>query len=298
MRRPLYLAPARLRFSYPTTELYNFGGLEEQDYEKAKVVVFPVPYEATTSYISGTKWGPKAIIEASRHLELFDIELKKDISKIGIFTLPELSSSKDSPREVVKEIKKAVSQLLQDKKFVLMLGGEHGITPGSVAAFKEKYRDLSVLQIDAHSDLRDEYEGTKFSHACAMRRVHDLGVAVTAVGIRSQEESEADYIRKERIKTIFYAPKIPVQKIISTLSKNVYLTFDIDGLDPSIMPATGTPEPGGLGFYEVLNLIKRVAKARRIVGADLVELSPLPGVVAPDFLAAKLAYKIIGYSQK
>jgi len=283
------------QFLYPTTEFYNFGGLEEQDYEKAKVVVFPVPYEATTSYISGTKWGPKAMIEASRHLELFDIELKRDVSRIGIFTLPELSCSKNSPREAVKEIKKVVTQLLKDKKFVLMLGGEHGITPGSVAAFKEKYRDLSVLQIDAHSDLRNEYEGTNFSHACAMRRVRDLGVAVTAVGIRSQEESEADYIRKEKI---FYAPKIPVQKIISTLSKNVYLTFDIDGLDPSIMPSTGTPEPGGLGFYEVLNLIKQVAKARRIVGADLVELSPLPGMVAPDFLAAKLAYKIIGYSVK
>ena len=281
---------------YPTPEPYNFGGLENQSYAKAKVAVFPIPFEATTSYMPGTKFGPQAIIEASRHMELYDIELKKDISKIGMYTLPELLSSKSSPEAAVREIEKAVSQLLNDKKFVLSLGGEHSITSGIVAAFKKKHRDLSVLQIDAHSDLRDEYEGTKFNHACAMKRVRDLGVSVTAVGIRSQEEAEADYIKEKKIKTIFYAPDLPIKKIISSLSKNIYLTFDLDGLDPSIMPSTGTPEPGGLGWYETLNLIKQVAKSKKIVGADIVELSPLPGIVFPDFLAAKLAYKIIGYS--
>jgi agmatinase len=210
--------------------------------------------------------------------------------------LPALSCSRNSPQEAYSQIKKAIKQILADKKFVVMLGGEHSITPGAVAAFKEKYKDLSVLQIDAHSDLRNEYEGTKFNHACTMKRVWDLGVSVTAVGIRSQDETEADYIRKEKIKTIFYAPDLPIKKIISSLSKNIYLTFDLDGLDPSIMPSTGTPEPGGLGWYETLNLLKQVAKAKRIVGADIVELSPLRGIVFPDFLAAKLAYKIIGYS--
>ncbi len=281
---------------YPSSEAFNFGGLDGQSYQKAKAVVFPVPYEATTSYMTGTKFGPAAIIDASRHMELYDIEFKKDITNIGIFTLPEIVCSKNSPWEAVQEIKKTISRILADNKFVLTLGGEHTLTVGAVAAFKEKYKDLSVLQIDAHTDLRDDFEGTKYNHACAMRRVREMGVLITAVGIRSQDESEANYIKKEKIKTIFYAPNLPVSKIIATLSKNVYLTFDVDGLDPSIMPATGTPEPGGLGWYEVLNLIKQVAKARKIVGADVVELSPLAGIVFPDFLAAKLAYKIIGYS--
>jgi len=258
-------------------------------------VIFPIPYEGTTYYKTGTKEGPRAIIEASRHMELYDIALKKNISEIGIFTLPEMSCSKNSFQEVFLQIKKAISQLLNDKKFVVMLGGEHLVTPGAVAAFKEKYKDLSVLQIDAHTDLRDNFEGTKYHHACAMKRVRDLGVPVTAVGIRSQDQDEAEYIKKEKIKTVFYAPEIPVKKIISSLSKNVYLTFDVDGLDPSIMPSTGTPEPGGLGWYEVLNLINQVAKEKNIVGVDIVELSPLPGIISPDFLIAKLIYKIISY---
>lgn len=283
---------------YPTPEPYNFGGLEDQSYEKARVVVFPIPFEATTSYISGTKLGPKAIIDASRHMELFDIELKKDLSRVGIFTLPELSCSKESLEKAIKEIKQATLKLLEDKKFILSLGGEHTISYGLISAFKEKYKDLSVLQIDAHTDLRDEFEETKYHHACAMRRVREMGLSITAAGIRSQDESEADYIKKEKIKTIFYAPDLPVSKIIATLSKHVYLTFDVDGLDPSIMPSTGAPEPGGLLWYEVLNLIKQVAKEKKIIGADIVELSPLPGIVFPDFLAAKLAYKIIGYCCK
>ena len=259
-------------------------------------MIFPVPYETTTYYKTGTKEGPKAIIEASRHMELYDIALKKNISEVGIFTLPEMSCSKNSSKEVFLQIKKATSQLIEDKKLVVMLGGEHSITPGAVAAFKEKYNNLSVLQIDAHTDLRDEYQGTKYHHACAMKRVRDLGVPVTAVGIRSQDQAEAEYIKKEKIKTIFYAPAIPLKKIISSLSKNVYITFDVDGLDPSIMPSTGTPEPGGLGWYEVLNLIKQVAKEKKIVGVDIVELAPLPGIIFPDFLIAKLAYKIISYA--
>jgi len=282
--------------SRPTPEPHNFGGLEVQDYKKARVVVLPIPFEATTSYVMGAKKGPQAIIEASRHMELYDIELKKDISEIGIFTFPTMSFLTDSPKQAIEKIKKAVSKLLKDKKFVLSLGGEHTITCGAVAAFKQKYKKLSVLQIDAHSDLRDEYLGIEYSHACAMRRVREMEVPVVGVGIRSLDESEADYIRKKEIKTIFYAPALPTKKIIASLSRDVYLTFDVDALDPSIMPSTGTPEPGGLGWYEVLDLIKQVAKTKKIIGADIVELSPLPGLVFPDFLAAKLAYKIIGYA--
>lgn len=274
---------------YPALEPFNFLGLDGQSYEKSKVAVFPVPYNSTTYWKSGTKDGPQAIIEASRHIELYDIETKKDSSKKGIFTLPLLEPSKNSPEETMARIKGAVGKLLSDGKFVLMLGGEHSITLGAVQAFKEKFSDFSVLQIDAHSDLRDEFEGTKFHHASVMKRIKDLGVSITQVGIRSMSEGEEG-------ENIFLAPELPVDKIISTLKDNVYLTFDLDGLDPSIMPSTGTPEPGGLLWYETLDLIKKVAQKKKIVGADVVELDPIPGLSAPDFLAAKLAYKIINYS--
>lgn len=286
-------------FSYPTLEPYNFGGLEKQDYQSSKVVIFPVPYESTTYYKSGTKEGPQAIIDASRHMELYDAELEKDISQVGIFTLPELEPSKDSPKETLLRVERVITKILSDKKFPLMLGGEHSITLGAVSAFKKKYpRNLSVLQLDAHTDLREKFEGTKYHQGSIMRRVRELNISVTQVGIRSMSEEEAEYIKKEKIKNIFYAPKIPIERIIATLKKNVYLTFDLDALDPSIMPSVGTPEPGGLGWYETLQIIKKVAEKRRIVGADVVELCPIPGLIAPDFLAAKLVYKIIGYAVK
>jgi len=274
--------------SYPSLEPFNFLGLNEQNYGAAKVVIFPVPYSSTTYWKAGTKDGPQAIIEASRHVELYDIETKKDASKQGIFTLELLEPSKNSPEETVARIKNVMDKLLQDGKFPMMLGGEHSITLGAIQAFKEKFDDFSVLQIDAHSDLRDEFEGTKFHHACVMKRAKDLGISITQVGIRSVSEGE-------KLESAFFAPDLPVEKIISTLKEKVYLTFDLDALDPSIMPATGTPEPGGLGWYETLNLIKEVARKRKIIGADVVELDPIPGLSAPDFLAAKLVYKIINY---
>lgn len=276
-------------FSYPTLEPFNFLGLNEQNYDTAKVAIFPVPYNSTTYWKSGTKDGPQALIEASRHVELYDLETKKDASKKGIFTLELLEPSKNSPEETTARIKSVVDKILQDGKFLMMLGGEHSVTLGAVQAFKEKFGDFSVLQLDAHSDLRDEFEGTRFHHACVMKRIKDLGLNVTQVGIRSMSEGE-------KADNIFLAPEIPVDKIIATLKEKVYLTFDLDALDPSIMPATGTPEPGGLLWYETLNLIKEVAKQRKIIGADVVELDPIPGMSAPDFLAAKLVYKIINYA--
>lgn len=270
-------------------------GLLSQDYQKAKAVIFPVPYNSTTYWKSGTKDGPQAIIEASRHVELYDIEAKKDFSKEGIFTMDPLEPSKNSPKETILRIKAVMDEILKDGKFPFMLGGEHSITFGAVKSFKEKFSDFSVLQIDAHTDLRDEFEGTKYHHACVMRRIKELKIPTTQVGIRSISEDEMGYIKRGGIKNIFYAPETPIKEIIDSLEKNVYLTFDIDALDTSIMPATGTPEPGGLGWYQVLNLIKEVSKERRIIGADLVELDPVPGLSASDFLAAKLVYKIIGY---
>jgi len=285
-------------FSYPALEPFNFLGLFGQSYQKAKTIIFPVPYSSTTSWKTGTNNGPQAIIEASRHLELYDIKANKDFSKKGVFTLDLLEVSKDSPKETISRIKKVTGRILRDKKFPFMLGGEHSITLGAVMSFKEKFSDLSVLQLDAHADLRGEYEGTKYSHACVMRRIRDLKIPVTQAGIRSVSEEESKYIGKIKNSNIFYAPDLPIDEIVNSLKKNVYLSFDLDALDPSIMPSTGTPEPGGLGWYEVLELIKEVSRKRRIVGADMVELDPISGLSAPDFLAAKLVYKIIGYVNK
>jgi agmatinase len=284
------------RFSYKSLEPFNFLGLDDQDYQKARAVVLPVPYTSTASWKTGTNEGPRALIEASRHVELYDIELQKNISEQDIYTMPFLEPDKDSPKKTIERIKEATTEVIKDDKFLLMIGGEHSITLGAVLALKEKYPDLSVLQIDAHTDLRDEYEGTKYSHASVMKRIRDLGISTVQVGIRSICQEEAEYIKKEKLDNVFFAPSLPLDKIISALGKNIYITFDLDGLDPSIMPSTGTPEPGGLGWYESLELIKKVAEKKNIVGADVVELDPIPGMAAPDFLAAKLAYKIINYS--
>lgn len=278
-------------------EPYNYGGLLETSWPKAKVAILPVPYESTITYGGGTSKGPAAIIEASRHVELWDSELGRDISKLGFFTLPELEPDMSGPQAQIKRVEYTVANILKDKKWPLVLGGEHSITPGVVAALKKHYKNLSVLQIDAHTDLRDEYQGSRWSHACAMKRVYDLGVPVVAVGIRSVSEDDVQFIKKARLSDrIFAAPEIPIAKVLKGLSDQVYITVDVDGFDPSIMPGTGTPEPGGLGWYQVINLIREVAKVKKIVGADIVELAPIAGQPAGDFLAAKLGYKIIGYS--
>ena len=186
-------------FSYPQTEPFNFLGLDDQNYKTAKVAIFPVPYSSTTYWKSGTKDGPRAIIEASRHLELWDHELKSDISKVGIYTLPEIAVSKDSPKEATRQIEVQVSQILKAKKFPLMLGGEHSITLGAVKASTKHFNRLSVLQLDAHTDSRFEFEGTKFHHACVMRRiVEDLEMPVTQVGIRSVSEEENTFLKKSK----------------------------------------------------------------------------------------------------
>lgn len=285
------------KIRYQTSEPFNFGGLENQDFSTSKAVIFPVPYSSTTYWNPNTKDGPRALIEASRHMELYDIELKKEVSNIGIYTLEPLSPSKNSPKEVVNEVENVTHQILKAKKFPLMIGGEHSITLGAVKAFAKTLKDLSVLQLDAHSDLRNNFEGTKFHHGSVMRRIYeDLKVPVTQVGIRSMSKEDSLYIKKAKKGHIFYAPNLPIKEIVASLNSNVYLSFDLDFLDPSIMPSTGTPEPGGYSYHQALELIKAVAAQRKIVGADIVELSPIPGLVAPDFLAAKLAYKIIGYT--
>jgi agmatinase len=281
----------------------NFGGLpdEHSQYATSRAVVFPVPLERTTSYEHGTRNGPAAILAASRNMELYDEELELEPYKeIGIHTLPAIDTADGTLDEVITEIFTAQLGLLEDDKFTVALGGEHSLTPPLVSATAKKFKNLSVLQIDAHADLRDEYQGNPASHACAMRRVVEVCPAVQ-VGIRSLSVEEAQAIPHLRT-SIYWAKDIAraplkswIAKVLADLSPNVYLTIDLDGFDPSFVPATGTPEPGGLDWMQVTSLIRAVADHKKIVGMDVVELLPQPGDHASDFLAAKLVYKCLGY---
>ncbi len=281
---------------YPVTP-YNFLGIDDVKFEKAGVVVLPVPFDSTTSYKGGTKEGPDAVIRASRELEVYDTELDCVISdKVHIFTARGVQPDKSSPEKTVNRVKEATQVIVDAGKFPLVLGGEHSISSGAIAAVKEKYPDVTILQIDAHSDLRESWDDAKYSHASVMKRVRDMGIKTVHVGIRATGPEELDYIKKEKV-PIFKAPFSikDIPKIIKALGDQVYITFDVDGLDPSIMPATGTPVPGGLKWEEATALLKEVAKKKTVVGADVVELSPQPGNHAPDFLTATLVHKIIGY---
>ncbi len=286
---------------YKTGEPFTFGGLEPEDntFERSEIAILPIPYEGTTSFGAGTRNGPQEIIHASRYLELYDEELHSDISIRGIHTLPAIQTIVSSPDDMVEEIYKTAKSILSEEKFLVSLGGEHTITPPLVKAHLEKYPDLTVLQIDAHGDLREAYEGSEYSHACAMRRVLELTTGVQ-VGIRSISSDEIEALPTLPT-TVFFAHEIQrdrewFRKVVEALEDApVYLTVDLDGLDPSVMPAVGTPEPGGLGWYQVCDLLKELASKRKVVGFDVSELAPIPGLVAPNFLAAKLVYKMLGY---
>jgi N1-aminopropylagmatine ureohydrolase len=281
----------------------NFGGISEEDasYERARAVIFPVPLERTTSYEHGTRNGPAAILEASRNMELYDEEFDSEIYKqVGIATIPAIDTADGTLEEVLAEIFSAQSELLEDGKFPVALGGEHSLTPPLVGAAARKHKNLSVLQIDAHADLREQYQGNPNSHACAMRRVVEICPAVQ-VGIRSLSVEEARDIPGLKTR-IYWAKDIArapigdwIPRVIADLTGDVYLTVDLDGFDPSLIPATGTPEPGGLDWYQVTSLIRAVAREKNIVGMDVVELLPQPGQHASDFFAAKLIYKCLGY---
>jgi agmatinase len=289
-----------LPFEYDQVALGEFGGTTPTttDFAKARVVILPVPLDRTTSYVSGTRNGPHEILVASSHMELWDEETGTDVHGIGIFTLPEMEFPFAAMDEVVCEIRRVTSELVSRGKFPLILGGEHSITPAVVGAVAAKYPGLSVLQIDAHADLRDSFMGTPHNHACAMRRTLDIAPA-TQVGIRSLSAEEAAAAPSLRT-TIFYdynmrADPDWMERVVDSLTDTVYITIDVDGLDPAIMPATGTPEPGGLSWYEALALLRKVIARRTVVGCDIVELSPIPGNIAPNFLCAKLIYKILSY---
>jgi agmatinase len=277
-----------------------FGGTLPQaaSFDRAKAVILPVPLESTTSYVPGTRNGPREILIASTHLELWDEETGCDVHPIGIYTLPEMELPFDDLGEIMDEIRRVTAALLEHDKFPIVLGGEHSITSPVVAAVAAKFPGMSVLQIDAHADLRDTFMGTRFNHACAMRRVLEYA-RLTQVGIRSMSTEEAN-AAPSLPTTIFYdvnMRKDPdwMARVVDSLGEKVYITIDVDGLDPAIMPATGTPEPGGLSWYELLSLLRAVMSARQVVGCDIVELSPLPAMAAPNFMCAKLVYKILTY---
>jgi len=278
---------------------YNFLGLPEEhsNCQTAKAVILPIPYDLTLSFQGGARLGPQAIIDASRQVETYDDELELDPSSIGIATLPELEQLVAGPREMQTAIYATCKNLLAEGKYVMTLGGEHSITAALVKAHKEKYPDLSVLQIDAHTDLRNSYQGSEYSHACVMSRVCGI-VPFMGVGIRSfsGSENEIKYRRRLiKIDEFRRNPKI-FEIILAGLTQNVYITVDLDGLDPAVMPSVGTPEPGGLNWDEMMTIIRNVSLSRKIVGADVVELSPRPGLTYADFTAAKLTYKIIARS--
>ena len=281
----------------------NFGGIEEEkysDFDAARVLVLPVSYEGTVSYGTGTGAGAMAIVDASRNMELYDEETDAEVYKIGIHTLDEFTPLA-KPETMMNSLYEHTKELLKTEKFLCMLGGEHSVSGPVIRAHAEKFHNLSVLQIDAHADLRDEYDGTPHSHASIMARaVKDLRIPAVQVGIRSISADEARSLDSGIPTKIFWAKDIVgrtdwIDAAIDSLTENVYLTIDIDGLDPSLVPTTGTPEPGGLGWYEVLTLIRKLAAKKNVVGMDLVEFSKTENSDAPAFLCAKLVYKSLAY---
>ena len=281
---------------------FNFAGLapEHSAFETSRVAILPVPYDFSTSYQGGTRLGPQAILAASRNMELWDEELGATY-RSGLHTLRELEPTALGPGEMARRVEQAFDWIYAAGKLPVMLGGEHSITAGAVRAAKRRHPKLSVLQLDAHADMRDRYLDSPDSHACVMRRIREICPAAS-VGVRSLSEEEAEHMRAHPAPMWstrqFRQLQGRWQPILDALGDEVFITFDLDALDPGSLPGTGTPEPGGLDWYEATDLIGAVAAKKRIVGLDVVELAPRPGDVASDFLAARLTYRMIGHMLK
>lgn len=278
----------------------NFGDLEEKwtGYESARFVVLPVPYDLTASYMPGSRRGPAAIIDASSHMELYDEELEMETYRKGIHTTPFLEIHVGDPQNVIDAVRSSVARVLSDGKIPVILGGEHTVTLGAVLAMRDWWEDVSVLYLDAHADMRDTYQGSRFSHACVARRISEV-CPLVQIGVRSLSFEEKRYIEEKGL-PCFTAREVlcgslMLDEVVGKLGDTVYITVDVDVLDPGVMPATGTPEPGGISWLHLLDIVRHVCSICRVVGFDMVELCPLPGMVAPDFLVAKTTYRIMGY---
>jgi len=286
--------------TYGSTRSLPFGGALPvvAGYDEAAAVVLPVPFDRTTTYVPGTRNGPRELLLASSQVELWDEEVGVDVHARGLHTLPDLdltSKTLDGAMDVVQDV---AGHILDDGKFLVTIGGEHSITPPIVAAAAAQHAGLSVLQIDAHADLRDSYHGERNSHACAMRRALEHAPCVQ-VAVRNLSTGEVEAL-PGLATTIFYDWNMRdepgwIDRVVEALSDTVYLTIDLDGLDPALMPAVGTPEPGGLGWRETTTLLRRLFERRRVVACDVVELCPVPGLVSPNFVAARLVYKLLTY---
>ena len=285
----------------PTAKNYAAIDEEYSGFKKAKVVILQAPYDKTATYRKGTVNGPAAIIEASKKMELYDDELNQETYRIGMHTMDPLAVAELKPEEMVDKVYQSTLELLKANKFPVMLGGEHSVSIGSVKACKEIYPNLSVLHLDAHYDLRNEYYGSKLNHGCVSRRISEICPVVQA-GTRSCSKEEKEFLAGQpngriKIMNVYDILEAPFWKdaVSKGLSENVYITIDLDVFDPSLMPAVGTPEPGGIGWYEMLDLLRDVTKDKKVVGFDVVELCPIKDQVASDFLAAKLVYRLLGY---
>lgn len=279
----------------------NFGLLppELSSYEKSPVVVLPVPFERTTSYGKGTSAGPAGILRASQSMELYDEELASEPCEIGIATEPPFAPEAFDMSEAMAELEAECRRHMAAGKLLLVLGGEHSLTIAPVRAAKSVFGPIGIVQFDAHADLRAEFEGTPYSHASVMRRVHDEGIPSLPIGIRSLSAPEAAFAREAKIPIVWGHEldglETRFDALLDLLPERIYLTFDIDYFDPALVPATGTPEPGGGAWYPTLRLLRRLFERKRVVAMDVVELAPLGGQPTSDFVAAKLAYKMIGY---
>jgi agmatinase len=274
----------------------GFGDLPDEycNPQTARIAVIPAPYNGTSTWLKGADRGPEAILDASAHLELYDIETDSEVCRRGILTedpVAELAS----PEAMLAAVEQRVERHLEAGRFPVLLGGEHSVSLGAVRAISRRHKDLCVLQLDAHTDLREEFEGSPYNHACVMARIRELA-PIVQVGIRSMDASEKAAVDPRRVFFAEHLARRPnwIGEVLALLSPRVYLTLDLDALDPAIMPSTGTPEPGGLAWYETLELLRRLCAERELVGFDVVELCPTSNR-APDFLAAKLVYKLLSY---
>jgi len=275
----------------------NFIGAVTKSSSLEKVVIIPVSYGRTVTYKKGTEDAPLAILRASQNLELFDEELGKEIYTIGIRTSPILKLNHLSPRAMLKKVEHITGDTFAKGRLPVLLGGEHLISVGAVSAAKQYFKDLSVLYFDAHYDLRDTYNGTRYNHACTARRIIEVS-PVVEIGVRSLDKEERD-LSLENLKIInmleIRKGQGWIESVRSFLTSNVYISIDLDVFDPSIIPSLGTPEPGGFGWYDFLESFRRLIAGKNIVGLDVVEFCPIKGMIAPDFTVAKLIYKILGY---